>query len=76
MSIPKTTTVYTCRDATEVPWIKSTLKAEGIEVFVVPLTDSAFDGIYTPQRGTAQIQVYEKDVLAAERIIKDLKGAQ
>ena len=74
MAIPKIITIYTCRDQAELTWMTSKLENQGIKVFVIPLVDSAFDGIYAPQRGIAQLQVYQKDALIAEQMIKDLKN--
>jgi len=63
--------IYTPDNIVELTRIKSILDEHNIPVMVQSFNDSAYDGIYTLQKGMAKIWVYEKDAQYAKEIIKD-----
>ena len=67
----ETVLIYTFQNVIEESRIRTALEEEGIEAMVRSFEDSAYDGIYTLQKGRGQIRVFEKDVEKAERIVKE-----
>lgn len=65
----ETVLVYTSQNIIEESRIKTALEEEGIEVLVRSFEDSAYNGIFTLQKGKGQIRVFEKDAEKAKRII-------
>jgi putative ATPase len=63
--------IYTPDNIVELTRIKSILDEHNIPVMVQSFNDSAYDGIYTLQKGMAKIWVYEKDAQYAKEIVKD-----
>ena len=54
------------------PLIKESFKNENIPIRIRSYFDSAYDGIYFPQKGFGAIYVFQNDRAAAEKILKDL----
>lgn len=63
--------VYTSQNIIEESRIKAALEEEGIEVLVRSFEDSAYNGIFTLQKGMGQIRVFEKDAEKAKKIIEE-----
>ena len=63
------TTVYTLQDQVDASVIKSALEEEGIRHVIRTFIDSAYDGIFIPQRGYGDVQVEENDAARAKEII-------
>jgi hypothetical protein len=53
--------------------IKESLEQAGIQCMDTPHYDSAYDDLYVPSRGYADIYVYEPDLEAAQKILDSLE---
>ncbi|NOX97000.1 MAG: DUF2007 domain-containing protein [Nitrospirae bacterium] len=67
----ETVLIYTFQNVIEESRIRTALEEEGVEVLVRSFEDSAYDGIYTLQKGRGEMRVFEKDVEKAKRIIEE-----
>ncbi len=67
----ETVSIYTFQNVIEESRIRAALEAEGIEVMILSFEDSAYNGIYTLQKGRGQIRVLEKDVENAKKIVEE-----
>ncbi|MCD5401917.1 DUF2007 domain-containing protein [candidate division NPL-UPA2 bacterium] len=67
----KTVLAYTFQNVVEESRIRTALEGEGIEVLVRSFEDSAYNGIFTLQKGNGQIRVFEKDAEKAKKIIEE-----
>ncbi len=53
--------------------ISQTLQEAGISFLIKSFLDTAYDGLYIPQKGWAVVMVSEKDRAEAERLIDEVK---
>lgn len=53
--------------------VKETLEQEGIECMDTPHVDSAYDDLFVPAQGYADIYVYETDLEEAKNILDALE---
>jgi len=67
--------VYTLKDRFEADLIKMELEKEGIPVLIRYFKDTAYDGIYIPQKGWGEVKVPEKEKERAQEIISALEEA-
>jgi len=67
----ETVLVYTFENIIEGSMLRAALEEEGIEVMVRSFEDSAYDGIYTLQKGKGEIRVLNKDAERAKEIIAE-----
>ncbi len=67
--------VYTLKDRFEADLIKMELEKEGIPVLIRYFKDTAYDGIYIPQKGWGEVRVPEKEKERAKEIISALEEA-
>jgi len=67
--------VYTLKDRFEADLIKMELEKEGIPVLIRYFKDTAYDGIYIPQKGWGEVRVPEKKKERAKEIIDTLEEA-
>ena len=65
--------VFTLRDRFEADVITRELEKEGIPVLIRSFRDTAYDGIYIPQKGWGEVRVPEKDQERAIEIIDTLE---
>lgn len=63
--------IYTFKNKVELAKLKKALEDNGIQVMIQSFDDTAYDGIYVPQKGMAKLWVYQKDVEHARNIIKE-----
>jgi hypothetical protein len=63
------TTIYTLQDQVDASVIKSALEEEGIKYTIRTFVDSAYDGIFIPQRGYGEVMVDENEAARAKAII-------
>ena len=54
--------------------IRDALEKEGIHVSVGTFDDSAYDGVFIPQRGAGQILVFEKELEKARAVLAEWKS--
>ncbi len=67
--------VFILKNWFEADIIKGELEKEGIPVLIRSFRDTAYDGIYIPQKGWGEVRVPEKDKKRAEEIIDILEKA-
>lgn len=67
--------VYTLKDRFEADLIKIELEKEGIPVLIRDFKDTAYDGIFIPQKGWGEVRVPEKAKERAKEIINALEEA-
>lgn len=67
--------VFTLKNRFEADIIKGELEKERIPVLIRSFRDTAYDGIYIPQKGWGEVRVPEKDKKRAEEIIDALENA-
>ena len=67
--------VFTLKNRFEADLIKGELEREGIPVLIREFTDTAYDGIYIPQKGWGEVRVSEKEREKAKEIIAALEEA-
>jgi hypothetical protein len=65
--------VFTLENRFEADLIKGELEREGIPVLIRSFTDTAYDGIYIPQKGWGEVRVPEKQEERAKEIIATLE---
>jgi len=65
--------VFTLKNQFEADIIKGELEKEGIPVLIRSFKDTAYDGIYIPQKGWGEVRVPEKDKEGATEIIDTLE---
>jgi len=65
--------VFTLKNRFEADLIKSELEREGIPVLIRDFTDTAYNGIYIPQKGWGEVRVPEKEKEKAREIITTLE---
>lgn len=63
------TIVYTLEDQVDESVIKDALDKAGIKHVIRTFVDSAYDGIFIPQRGYGEVLVEENDAARAKEII-------
>lgn len=66
--------IYTLNNKFEADLITRELEKEGITVLIRSFRDTAYDGIYIPQKGWGEVRVPEKDKQRAEDIIRTLRN--
>jgi signal recognition particle subunit SEC65 len=64
--------IYTLKNQIEAQVIKAALQEAGIKFVIRTFEDSAYDGIFIPQKGYGQVLVEEKDKQKAKEIIMAL----
>lgn len=69
----ETVAVYTFENIIEESRLRTALEEEGIEIMVRSFEDSAYDGIYTLQKGKGEIRVLRKDVEKAGKVIAECR---
>ena len=67
--------VFTLNNRFEADLIRSGLEREGIPVLIRDFKDTAYDGIYIPQKGWGEVRVPEKEKERAQEIIAALEEA-
>ena len=67
--------VYTLKDQVETSVIEAALREAGVKFVLRTFTDSAYDGIFVPQRGYGQVLVENNDRQRAEEIIAAITSA-
>jgi len=65
--------IFTLNNKFEADLITRELEKEGITVLIRSFRDTAYDGIYIPQKGWGEVRVPEKDRIRAEEIIHALE---
>ena len=65
--------VFILQDRFEADIIKRELEREGIPVLIRSFRDTAYDGIYIPQKGWGEVRVPEKDRERAQELIDNLE---
>ena len=65
--------VFILQDRFEADLIKKELEREGIPVLIRSFRDTAYDGIYIPQKGWGEVRVPEKDRERAQELIDNLE---
>ena len=65
--------IFILQDRFEADLIKGELDKEGIPVLIRSFKDTAYDGIYIPQKGWGEVRVPEKDQKRAQEIIDALE---
>lgn len=53
--------------------ISQVLQEAGIPFLIKSFLDTAYDGLYIPQKGWGIVMVFEKDKAEAERLISEVK---
>ncbi len=53
--------------------ISQVLQEAGISFLIKSFLDTAYDGLYLPQKGWGVVMVSEKDKLEAERLVSEVK---
>jgi hypothetical protein len=54
--------------------ISQALQEAGIPFFIKSFLDTAYDGLYIPQKGWAVVMVHEKNREEAKRLISEVKN--
>ena len=67
--------VFTLKNRFEADLIKGELEREGIPVLIRNFRDTAYNGIYIPQKGWGEVRVPESKKDRAEEIISALENA-
>ena len=65
--------VFILQDRFEADLIERELEREGIPVLIRSFRDTAYDGIYIPQKGWGEVRVPEKDRVRAQELIDNLE---
>ena len=65
--------VFILQDRFEADIIERELEREGIPVLIRSFRDTAYDGIYIPQKGWGEVRVPEKDRERAQELIDNLE---
>ena len=65
--------IFILQDRFEADLIKKELDREGIPVLIRSFRDTAYNGIYIPQKGWGEVSVPEKDRERAQEIIENLE---
>jgi len=65
--------IFTLENRFVADLIKGELEREGIPVLIRSFTDTAYNGIYIPQKGWGEVRVPEKDKDRAKQIITALE---
>ena len=65
--------IFTLQDRFEADLIEKELEREGIPVLIRSFKDTAYDGIYIPQKGWGEVRVPEKDQGRAQALIENLE---
>ncbi len=63
------TTIYKLEDQVDEAVVRSALNEAGIKHVIRTFVDSAYNGIFIPQRGYGEVQVDETDAEKAKEII-------
>jgi hypothetical protein len=61
--------IYTLQDQVDASVVKTALEEAGIKHVIRNFIDSAYDGIFIPQRGYGDVLVEESDAERAKEII-------
>ena len=67
----KLVSIYTFKNKVELAKLKKALEEAGIRVMIQSFDDTAYNGIYIPQKGVAKLWVHQKDAERAEEIVKE-----
>ena len=67
--------IFIVENRFEADLVSQALRAEGIPVMVRKFSDTAYDGLYIPQKGWAAIMVPEEFRDSGERVVNEFKGA-
>lgn len=65
--------VHTLNNQIEAQVVENALREAGIKFVIRTFEDSAYNGIFIPQKGYGQVLVDEKDRVKAEEIIAALR---
>ena len=72
----KLVSIYTFKNKVELAKLRKALEEAGIQVMIQPFDDTAYNGIYTLQKGVAKLWVHQKDARRAEEIVKEQLGSE
>lgn len=75
ITIDKMIDVYILENIIEAQIIEQILKEKGIEVFIETYHDTAFNGIFIPQRSWGVVRVLSRDADRARELIDEYKKA-
>jgi len=59
----------------EADLVSQALQEEGIPVMVKGFSDTAYDGLYIPQKGWAAIMIPEEFKALGEKVVNEFEGA-
>jgi hypothetical protein len=66
---------HTAENIFEMDTVKAAFEKEGIEYVIKEHKDTAYDGLFTLQKGYATFYVKEEDLITAQSIAKALSSA-
>ncbi len=64
--------IYTLKNQIEAQVIEAALREAGVKFVIRTFEDTAYDGIFIPQRGYGQVMVGKRDKKKAEEIISSV----
>ena len=67
--------IFVVENQFEADLVSQALKEEGIPVMLKKFSDTAYDGLYIPQKGWAAIMVPEECKALAEKVANEFKEA-
>lgn len=67
--------IFVVENKFEADLLSQALQREGVPVMVRTFSDTAYDGLYIPQKGWAAIMVPEEFRVLGERVVNDFKEA-
>ncbi len=67
--------IFVVENQFEADLVSQALKEEGIPVMLRKFSDTAYDGLYIPQKGWAAIMVPQECKALAEKVVKEFKDA-
>jgi hypothetical protein len=67
--------IFVVENKFEADLISQALRAEGIPAMVRKFSDTAYDGLYIPQKGWAAIMVPEECKAMGQKVVNDFKEA-
>ena len=67
--------IFIVENRFEADLVSQALRAEGIPIMVRKFSDTAYDGLYIPQKGWAAIMVPEELRDSGERVVNEFKEA-
>ena len=67
--------IFVVENKFEADLLSQALQKEGVPVMVRTFSDTAYDGLYIPQKGWAAIMVPEECKAVGERVVNEFKEA-